>query len=125
MSEAASIVPEVPRPPGSHRAFARGVEILDEQGRKDPKREPHVQMRLMLAAAKRNGVPFERAWSKAWENIAWPHPTSERQEWKRTLGIMREVWRDAYEGHDPAARLTSVNAIEALDLHDLEMAVAA
>ena len=109
-------------PTGALRAFARGIELPDENGDRDAKRPPAVQMRMMLRIAKVNAVPFERAWAKAWENIAWPHPTEHRQEWKYVLSIMREVFHDGYEDRDPAARLTAISAVEALDLHDHQAA---
>lgn len=57
---------------------------------------PCHQMRVMLAASKRAGVPFDRAWASAYERVRWPHDTGHRTEWKAVLIETQVVWERAY-----------------------------
>ncbi len=57
-----------------------------------------------LAAARREGVTFERAWPDALAAALTVVQTKwERSEWANVLGGMVEVWRDAFE-RVPASR---------------------
>lgn len=58
---------------------------------------PDQQIRVMLAASKKAGVPFDRAWASAYSRVSWPHDTTHRREWKDTLECAMTVWRSAYE----------------------------
>jgi hypothetical protein len=60
---------------------------------------PEHQLRERLAAARRGGVPFDRAWDAAFVRgrIHWPHDTTQRRMAKEVIQGTREAWRSAYE----------------------------
>ena len=63
----------------------------------NPKAAPPTQMRELLAASRRAGVNFDRAWSTAWTQVRWPHDTEHRRQWKELLEDDRSSWQQAYE----------------------------
>lgn len=75
------------------------AEVTDRrsQARRRPKPSPATQMRVMLAALRRDGIVFERAWESAFTRIRWPHATEQRIDWKELLLDQRGYWQEAYE----------------------------
>lgn len=71
---------------------------------RDCQRSPAVQLRVHLARARAQGMPFERAWGTgfcdgwAFERVRWPHDTPHRRDWKAALAHpnLREAFRAAY-----------------------------
>jgi hypothetical protein len=74
---------------------------------------PSEQLARLLADAKRNGVPFEEAWTTIMrrartrhsgdthsDTLLWPHAVDERRGWKRVLADPAVIgeWRASFEG---------------------------
>jgi hypothetical protein len=62
---------------------------------------PPEQMRWQLAALRRGGMPFDRAWDIAFSRIKWPHEKPERVEWRAIVEAGRHQWERAYHGESP------------------------
>lgn len=68
--------------------------------------EPPVQLRQMLATAKRQGTPFELAWRTALTKVRWPHDTSTRLGQKAAIAEMEWAFRRGYHDQDvPGGRV--------------------
>lgn len=91
---------------------------IDEFVCRDCQRSPAVQVRVLLESARQRAMTFDEAWVFALGDliklssgepdfvngrVRWPHDTTHRREWKRTLADSkaRKVWRAAYR-NDPA-----------------------
>lgn len=71
---------------------------------------PPVVLREHLAAARRGGVSFDRAWpaalAAAVNTAQW-----EREEWRDVLSRMVETWRAAWERRDASCAERAVLAL--------------
>jgi hypothetical protein len=66
-------------------------------------KRPEVELRERLLAAKRAGIPFERAWPEAVAAALAGLTGKYRTTWRDALHWSEDSWRRAYEGdRDPA-----------------------
>lgn len=61
---------------------------------------PAEQLAILLVGPKRNGVPFERAWSYARDWVRWPHDKDHRFDWKEAIEWSRPAFEAAYNNAD-------------------------
>jgi hypothetical protein len=85
---------------------------------------PEVQLRAILADARRRGIGFDEAWffalgapSVAEKGVRLPHATEQRRPWLDAFDATREEWRAAFEGRDTALSV-ALREIEARSLPD-------
>jgi hypothetical protein len=78
----------------------------------------------LLPPQKRAGVPFDQAWERALELVAWPSSLREAKEWRVQLAATRIVWQAAYEDWPPERQELAARALHD-GLDDLEFLDAA
>ncbi len=58
-----------------------------------------AELRGLLDIARREGEPFDDAWSAAFEALSWSHASSvEREAWSYGLRTTKSAWALAYAG---------------------------
>jgi hypothetical protein len=62
-----------------------------------------VWLRMLLANARADGVPFEQAWQRLVPYVCYAGD-EDAMEWREAFEEMRESWQAAYEGSRPPTR---------------------
>jgi hypothetical protein len=89
-----------------------------------------VQLRVVLAQARREGLNFDAAWLLAMGSrrergrVRFQHATNDRQFARSTLEAQREEWRSAYL-REPSAMSHALRVLSELLLEDATEAVSA
>ncbi|MEJ7785510.1 MAG: hypothetical protein WKF96_11955 [Solirubrobacteraceae bacterium] len=60
---------------------------------------PAVRVRVVLAAARTAGLPFDEAWARAWATV--PRGTWDAAAWRAALEAARPAFERAFLGEPP------------------------